>query len=55
MGNSATQNPFGMLPNGSDVITFYYNVDGAVASTYAASNLNGQVTPFINFTLTYTT
>tara|TARA_R100001015_G_C4623956_1_gene181918 strand:+ start:37 stop:1497 length:1461 start_codon:yes stop_codon:yes gene_type:complete len=55
MANSATQNPYGLLPNGSDVITFFFNVDGSVASSYSATNLNGQVTPFMNLTITYTT
>ena len=55
MLNSQTQRPFGLLPNGSDVITFFLNADGAVASSYAATNLNGQVTPFMNATITYTT
>ena len=55
MANSQTQRPFGLLPNGSDVITFFFNADGAVASSYGASNLNGQVTPFMNCTITYTT
>jgi len=55
MANSQTQKPFGLLPNGSDVITFFFNADGAVASSYSATNLNGQVTPFMNATITYTT
>ena len=55
MLNSATQRPFGLLGNNSDVITFYYNVNGAVGAAFSATNLNGQVTPFINFTITYTT
>ena len=55
MANSQTQRPFGLLPNGSDVITFFFNADGAVASSYSATNLNGQVTPFMNCTITYTT
>jgi hypothetical protein len=55
VANSATQKPFGLLGNNSDVITFYYNVDGAVGAVFSATNLNGQITPFINFTITYTT
>lgn len=55
IANAATQNPYGELPNGSDVITFYYNRDGNTQTTFAASNLNGQVTPYIEFVLVYET
>ena len=53
MANAATQRPYGILPNGSDVITFYYNRDGNTQAGFSANNLNGQITPYIEFTLTY--
>jgi cytoskeletal protein CcmA (bactofilin family) len=51
--NVASNQVFGTLPTDSDVITFYYLRDANTSTSFSASNMNGQVTPFFTGRITY--